>query len=58
MIISRAGKPLDPATATCSRTPMADGGLLEIVNVNGSGNDLSDEELERFIQSHPIQGLR
>jgi hypothetical protein len=34
---------------------MPDGGLMEIVNVNGSGHDLSDEELERFIQSHPIE---
>jgi len=37
---------------------MPDGGLMEIVNVNGSGDDLSDEELERFIQSHPIEGRR
>ena len=58
VVVSRVGKPFDLATATCTRTLMADGGLLEIVNVNGSGNDLSDEELERFIQSHPIEGPR
>jgi hypothetical protein len=37
---------------------MPDGGLMEIVNVNGSGHDLSDEELERFIQRFPIEGPR
>ena len=58
VIVSRVGKQFDLATATCTRTLMPDGGLMEIVNVNGSGNDLSDEELERFIQSFPIEGPR
>ena len=58
VVVSRVGQPFSLATARCSRTLMADGGLIEIVNVNGSGNDLSDEELERFIQSHPIEGPR
>ena len=58
MIVSHAGKPFDLAKATCTRTLMPDGGLMEIVNVDGSGHDLSDEELEKFIQSHPIQGPR
>ena len=58
VVVSRAGKPFDLATATCTRTLMTDGGLMEIVNVNGSGHDLSDEELERFIQSFPIEGPR
>jgi len=55
MVVSHAGKPFDLSTATCTRTLMPDGGLMEIVKVNGSGNDLSDEELERFIQSFPIE---
>ena len=54
VVVSRVGQPFDLVTATCTRTLMADGGLLEIVNVNGSGNDLSDEELERFVQSFPV----
>jgi len=58
IVVSRAGKPFDLATATCTRTLMPDGGLMEIVNVNGSGRDLSDEDLEKFIQSHPIEGPR
>ena len=58
IVVSHAGRPFDLATATCTRTLMPDGGIMEIVNVNGSGHDLSDEELERFIQSHPIEGRR
>jgi hypothetical protein len=58
IVVSRAGKPFDLATTTCTRTLMPDGGLMEIVNVNGSGHDLSDEELERFIQSFPIERPR
>ena len=58
VVVSRVGEPFSLATARCTRTLMADGGLLEIVNVNGSGNDLSDEELEKFIQSHPIEVSR
>jgi hypothetical protein len=38
MVVSHAGKPFDLATATCTRTLMQDGGLIEIVNVNGSGH--------------------
>ena len=58
IVVSHAGRPFDLATATCTRTLMPDGGLMEIVNMNGSGHDLSDEELERFIQSFPIEGPR
>jgi len=58
IVVSHAGKPFNLATATCTRTLMPDGGLMEIVNVNGSGHELSDEELERFIQSFPIEGPR
>jgi len=58
IVVSHAGKPFNLSTATCTRTLMPDGGLMEIVNVNGSGHELSDEELERFIQSFPIEGPR
>jgi hypothetical protein len=58
IVVSHAGRPFDLSTATCTRTLMPDGALMEIVNVNGSGDDLRDEELERFIQSFPIEGPR
>ena len=56
MVVSHAGKPFDLATATCTRTLMPDGGLMEIVNVSGSGHDLREEDLEKFIQSFPTEG--
>lgn len=34
---------------------MPDGGLMDIVKVGGSGDDLTDEELERFIQRFPVE---
>jgi hypothetical protein len=29
---------------------------MEVVNLNGSRDGLNDEDLERFIQSFPIEG--
>jgi hypothetical protein len=55
MVVSHAGKPLDLAKATCTRTLMPDGQLMELVNLHGSNYGLSDEDLERFIQSFPIE---
>ena len=56
VIVSRAGEPLDLAKATCTRTLWPNGQLMEVVNLNGSRDGLTDEDLERFIQSFPIEG--
>ena len=55
VVVSHAGKPLDLTKATCTRTLMPDGQLMEIVNLNGSSDGLSEEELERFVQGFPIE---
>ena len=55
VVVSHAGEPFDLAKATCTRTLMPDGRLMEIVNLNGCRESLSDEDLERFIQSFPIE---
>jgi hypothetical protein len=55
VVVSHAGEPLDLAKATCTRTIMPNGQLMEIVNLNGTDCGLSDEDLERFIQSCPIE---
>ena len=47
--------PTDLAKSTCQRTLCPDGSLLEIVHLNGNGSDLSEEELDRFIASFPIE---
>ena len=55
VVVSHAGEPLDLAKATCRRTLWPNGQLLELVNLNGGDYGLRDEDLERFIQSFPIE---
>ena len=50
--------PTDLTKATCSRARCENGSLMEIVNLNGSRDGISDEDLERFIESFPIQVQR
>jgi hypothetical protein len=47
--------PTDLTESTCKRTLCADGSLWEIVHLNGSGSDLSEGELKRFIASFPLE---
>ena len=42
------------ATSTCTRT-LANRVLTEAVHLDGAREDLSDEQLENFIESFPIQ---
>jgi hypothetical protein len=42
------------ATSTCQRR-LTHGALTEVVNLDGDRSELSDEQLERFIESFPIQ---
>jgi hypothetical protein len=44
----------DLVNSTCTRT-LAKGVPTEVVHLDGDGNELSDEQLERFIESFPIQ---
>ena len=55
VVVSGVVGPCDLATATCRRTLCPDGTLLELVTLNSSTNGLSDEELERFVTSFPIE---
>ena len=48
------GKPLNLANSTCTRRLGANGGLSEIVMLDGSDQGLTDEDLERFIASFPV----
>jgi len=49
------GRPLNLANSTCRRTLNADGSLTVVVDLDGSDEDLTREELERFIERFPIQ---
>jgi hypothetical protein len=46
--------PTKLATSTCTRT-RTNGVLIDCVTLDGCREDLTDEQLEKFIQSFPIQ---
>jgi hypothetical protein len=54
-IVVTAPWPTDLTRATCNRTRCDNGSLTEVVFLNGSQDGISDEELERFIESFPIK---
>jgi hypothetical protein len=44
------------ATLTCTRRLNNTGGLIEIVDLDGDDSGISEEELDQFIASFPIEG--
>ena len=54
IVVSQVG-PLDLSKATCTRTIWPNGHLMEIVNLHGTDVDLSKEDLEKFVQSFPVE---
>ena len=46
--------PANLADARCSRR-LYGGTLMEFVDLNGSRNGLTDDQLEQFIVSHPVE---
>jgi hypothetical protein len=58
IIVWRVGRDLDWATATCDRTLTADGYLSELVQVDGSPEQMTDRDyLEQFIASFAVRRL-
>ena len=55
LVVSHAGEPLDLSKATCTRTMWPNGHLMEIVNLHGTDEGLSKEDLENLIQSFPVE---
>jgi hypothetical protein len=54
IVVSQVGR-LDLAKATCTRTMWPNGHLMEIVNLHGTDGGLSKEDLEKFVQSFPVE---
>ena len=54
VVVSGMCGPANLATSTCTRT-LRNGALNEIVVLDGHCDALSDEQLERFIESFPVQ---
>jgi hypothetical protein len=53
-IVGAIGHSLNLATSFCTRSLTRDGYLTEVVDLDGASDDISDEELERFIESFPV----
>jgi hypothetical protein len=43
------------ATSTCRRTRSADGLLIELVELDGCPDSMTDAELDAFVESFPIE---
>ena len=44
-------------TSTCRRTLTASGSLTEVVELDGTREGLTDEQLEQFINSFPVESI-
>jgi hypothetical protein len=55
IIVTRAGSgAASLATSTCTRRLDNTGGLIETVDLDGDDSEISEEELEQFVASFPI----
>jgi hypothetical protein len=43
--------------STCRRTLSADGSLTEVVRLDGARGGLTDEEMEKFVETFPIETI-
>jgi hypothetical protein len=55
LTITNIGKQLSLETSTCRGTLSAEGSLFEIVRLDGTKDSLSDTDLERFVESFPLE---
>jgi hypothetical protein len=57
IVVSGMDRALRLETSKCLRTLTANGSLTEVVRLDGIRGGLTDEELERFVQSFPIERI-
>jgi hypothetical protein len=55
VVVCTLGRTLSLEPSTCRRTPSANGFLTEIVRLDGSHAGLTDEEMEKFVESFPVE---
>ncbi len=55
LIVSSISKSLNLATSTCLRKRSLNGVLSEVVYLDGTAEGLSDEALEEFVATFPIE---
>jgi hypothetical protein len=57
IVVSGMDHGLRLETSTCRRTLTARGSLTEVVRLDGIRGSLTDDELEKFVQSFPIERI-
>ena len=57
LVVSEMDHRLNLETSTCRRTLTSSGSLTEVVRLDGIRGGLTDEELEKFVQSFPIERI-
>ena len=55
IVVSRMDRALSLETSRCRRMLNADGSLSEVVRLDGIRGALSDADLEKFVQSFPVE---
>jgi hypothetical protein len=57
IVVSGMDRALRLETSKCRRTLTTNGSLTEVVRLDGIRGGLTDEELEQFVQSFPIERI-
>jgi hypothetical protein len=57
LVVSRMDRALSLETCNCRRMLNADGSLSEVVRLDGIRGSLSDADLEKFVQSFPVERI-
>jgi len=57
IVVCRMDRALSLETSKCRRTLTVDGSLMEVVRLDGIRGALSDEDLEKFVQSFPVERI-
>jgi hypothetical protein len=57
LVVCAMDHDLSLETSTCTRTLCGNGTLMEVVDLDGTRGDLSDEKLDQFVSSFPVNPL-
>jgi hypothetical protein len=57
IVVCRVDRALRLETSTCRRTLTASGFLSEVVRLDGIRGGLTDEVLEKFVESFPVKKI-
>ena len=55
IVVAVGGRPANLANSKCTRR-VSNGVLMEVVQLDGNRDELSDGQLQKFVESFPIEG--